>query len=256
MAGKLGNPGAIVGAQLASDFAKSDQGKKTISQGVTALKVIVIGAGIFVLGRLGLQQLKKIRRNNFLNNNGTKPATIAAIVFHNSMFTTTFDILGFDFSIPDGTDEDALNNLALQIQNIDEVSNAYKIIFDRNLILDIQNELNVSELIAFFNRLQADGDFDPGDSTPVDDIVPFLIGQDIYVKNPNGLDLEEVDSDNNPTGEFGGAYVFGEKIGEIEDVIIDLDSNVIYYIVDPSILPFSTNVIVDHRQVTNRDPNE
>ena len=249
---KLGNPAAVV---LAKELANSSQGQKQLQNASNALKLILIVGGTVFASRLLYAQYKKHRAKKYLNENGHRTEVLAALMLHNAMFSNTVDILGFNFSFPDGTNEDVLNQMALQISDVNLVSKAYKIIFDRNLIFDIQSELSSPELIAFFNRINTSGS---DDTTPPDELVPYYKGETVFVRNKNGVTTRKGEKQDNGawriTNDSMGYFEYAESVGEIYDLVV-YPNGEIDYIIDKGLFTFGY-AVANHRDLLNYNPDE
>lgn len=251
---KLGNPLVIAGAMEAS---KTNAGQKAITDTTNAIKIAFLVAGGIFLTKYGIRQYKKYRARKYAEENAHRPEVQASVMLHNSMFSGTLDILGFQFTIPDGTDEGTLNRLALQVDSLEEVSKAYKILFDRVLLLDVQSELNSEELHTFFNRLQSQG---TDEVTPEGKVKPYNIGEPIWCRNKQGVVLKKAVFENDRikvTDESKGRYGYAEKIGVVEKVFID-EKHEIFYVIDRDyrIDSYSGYGYVNHRNVMNRNPDK
>lgn len=248
----LGNPLVVSSALEAS---KTESGQNVVSDISTTLKVAFLVAGGIFLARYGYKQYKKVRSRKYAQKNASSPEVQAAIMLHNAMFSGTLELLGFEFTIPDGTDEETLNKLALKI-SLDDVSRAYKILFDRTLILDIQNELDSKELQSFFQRIKSKG---VDTKTPSKSLIPFLVGEPLYCINKGGIVLKKAYLKNpvKVTNETAGYYKYGEKIGTVEKVLRNENSE-IYYVIDRRFIldSISGYGYTNHRNVTNKNPNK
>lgn len=254
---KLGNPLVVASAVEAS---KTDAGQKAIKDTTNAIKIGVLVAGSIFLARYGYSQYKKFRARKYAKENGHKPEVQAAVMLHSAMFSGTLDILGFEFTIPDGTDETVLNNLALQI-DLKQVSDAYKILFDRTLLFDVQNELTGSELQVFFNRLKTQG---ADVQTPAESIQPYLVGETLWCRNKSGLVLKRADIDSGKievSDESKGKYAYGEEIGKVVKVF-KAENNEVFYVIDRSWKPDGSFGFMNygygyanHRDLINKNPD-
>jgi len=254
MSNGLRNPAAIAAA---SEFAKSDTGKKTIKAGADALQLVLVVGGLFAAGSFAWKQYKKYRSNKYLTDNAAKRETQIAVLMYSSMFTLPRDLGWFSITIPDGTNEELLNQLARQDTDLSLVAKAYKIIFDKVLIKDVNSELSGTELHAFFNNLNADGS---DVNTPAPDLIPYLKGEPVFVRKKNGdvATRKGVKQANGAwliTNDTRGTFSFGEEIGIIYD-IKRYASGEIDYIIDQhysvdSIYGFT---VASHRDLLNKNP--
>ena len=222
----LGNP-ALITAVASNPKALNT----TLNTAKIALGVVVVGfAGYF-----GWQQYKNWRRQKFVEENGHKPDVQSALILRKAMVRLEFYVPFFgNFNLPDGTDEDTLFAIAQKVSSFEDVVRAYKIIFDSNLVLDVQNELTGSEMISFYNALNAKADYNDHQNQTQ---TPFLVGQDIKVLNSNGANTYKVielnDGQNGvKAGEALDYYEFDEVVGTILRVVRGDISGKYYYIVD------------------------
>ncbi|CAL2104478.1 conserved protein of unknown function [Tenacibaculum sp. 190130A14a] len=250
----MGN--ALVAATAVS-AVNSEEGKKTISQGVSALKwgvlLLGIGSGVFLLNR----QFKKIRAERFARENAGNPNLTAAAIIYESFTRIGFSPSSFlNFLIPEiniSTDEDALNDIARQVTNIKAVSHAYYILFDRNLFSDVQKGLDTEELKRFWEIINSP-------SKNFNNNTLFPIGSDLYCAVKTGITVNIAELENNNwkgTGTLFGKFAFREKVGEViaNGVFTKGDlTRENYYIVETSILGFfkKTGVVLQH-QITNEE---
>lgn len=199
-----------------------------------ALTAIVAGVG----GYFAYKKFKDWRKQRFVENNAHLPDVQAAMIMRKAMFRVSFDTWPFSMiSIPDGTDEAMLNQLARKVSSIQAVVKAYKILFDSNLYVDVANELRDSELLEFFNNLNSSDNYQSGfnpDGSPKAQ-TPYRHGETLVVKNPNGTPIykaEEYDDDKyRGTATVRKFLKFGETIGDIVK-IYKMQSGQYYYLVD------------------------
>lgn len=156
-------------------------------------------------------------------------------------------------SINISTDEDALYDIARQVTNVKTVSNAYYILFDRNLFTDIQKGLDTTELKRFWNII-ASPSYNQNNKTL------YPIGDDLYCAVKEGITVNQAEQINDEwkgTGKLYDNISFRESVGEIIDNGVWQHENgekENYYIVKDyffSIPPTRTGVVLQH-QVTNQ----
>ncbi len=247
----MGNPAALIAA---SEIAKTDIGKTTINTASKGVKNLLVIAGIFGSLYFGNIQYKKYKRRKYLDNYGHLIPAQVAMMSHNAMFSSTANILGFQITIPDGTDETVLNNMALQARGqFPEIAKAYKIIFDRNLSLDIQSELSSTELQAFFARINTNGS---DTTTPADSLVPYLKGETVFIRSDIPVSSRSGEKQSNGawliSNDTQGTFYFGQEVGIIYDIVFHADGE-IDYIIDEGFFSFGYPVI-NHRDLLNRNP--
>lgn len=250
----LSNPVAL------ATIASSKQGQKAIGQGLNALKVLLlVGGGIFA-ANLAYNKYKEYRAEKYARNNAGNPNLIAAAVIYNSF--TRFDFpgpLGFLLSSIDiSTDEAALNNIATQVTDIQAVSDAYKILFDRTLFFDTQNGLDTEELQTFWNTIKAPN---TNNSTTA-----YPIGTKLYSAKRQGLNIintaaQDASGNWHGTDTLYNNFSFNELVGKvIATGIVDANDALFagqrYYIVVEIIgenCLFTCNKgVVVQSQVTNK----
>jgi len=248
-------------AAIATDFAKSDAGQETIKAGVNAVKIMLVVGGAILGAKYLNKKYKQWRTEKYLNENGHKIEVQAAIIMYKAMyrldaisFGPVIDLMFGKFQIPDGTDTDALNDLALKVKDkINLVSKAYKIIFDKNFLQDVQSETSRAEINAFFTRINSTG---ADVTTPPLQLVPYLKGEKVYVRNDNGVVTETgVKQDNgawNITNDTQGTFPFGAEIGIIYDIKRYADGE-IDYIIDEGFWSVGYPV-ASHRDLLNKHP--
>jgi len=254
----LKNPAAVMAA---TEFAKSDTGKETIKATVNAGKIILLVVGVTLGAKYLNKKYKEWRTEKYLNENGHKIEVQAAIIMYKAMYRLdaislgpVIDLMFGTFQIPDGTDTDALNDLALKVKSkINLVSKAYKIIFDKNFLQDVQSETDREEINAFFTRINSTG---ADITTPAPSLIPYLKGETVYVRNDNGVVTETgVKQDNGAwaiTNDTQGSFSFGDEIGTIYDIKRYADGE-IDYIIDEGF--WSTGYpVASHRDLLNKHP--
>ncbi len=249
---KLGNPLAVMAA---TEVLKSDEGKKAVQDTFTAVKVIVVAAGALFVGKLAYKYYKKWRSKKYARENADKPEVQIALMFYHAMIGDTFNVLGWEFDIPNGTDEAMLNELALQADLL-SVAKAYKNLFDRELFEDVNSELDSEELKVFFNRLKTKGS---DTTTPAEKLKPFPVKTPVYCRNKNGITLLRADFENGKikvTNENMDYFQYAKRVGVIHKIVKD-ENNEIFYVIDrdykiDSVWGYG---YVNHRDVTDRNPD-
>ncbi len=254
---KMGNPIALISAtEVATDVAKTDAGQKMISDTFTAVKVIVLVAGGLFVAKYGYNQYKKWLGKKYARENAMKPEVQVALMFYNAMIGNTVNFLGFEIEFPNGTDENTLNKLALQCDLL-SVAKAYKILFDRELIGDVNSELDSAELQTFFNRLRSKGS---DTTTPTEELKAFPTGTTVYCRNKNGITLLRADFKGGKVKvlkQNKGNYEYGEEIGTIQSVVKDKNGE-IFYVIDRN---YKMDSVVgygwaNHRDLSDKNPDE
>ncbi len=254
--GKMGNPLAVIGATEVASVAKTKAGQKVIDDTFTAVKVAVLVAGAIFIAKYGYGQYKQYRAKKYARENAMRPEVQIALMFYNAMKGNIVSVLGFEVDIPDGTDEQVLNNLALQCDLV-SVAKAYKILFDRELMTDINEELDSDELRTFFNRLRAKGS---DTTTPPEKLKAFPKGTTVYCRNKNGITLLRADFKNGKvvvTKENKDFYEYAKEIGKIQAVVKD-ENGEIFYVIDRN---YAIDSLVgygwaNHRDLTNINPDK
>jgi hypothetical protein len=152
----LGNPLALA---TASTVLNSKEGQKTIGQTLNAVKILFLLGGVYLAGSLGWKQYKLFRAKKYANENIGHPNLIFATIMRNSFTHIGFKdgILSYIFSeISIATDEATLYDLASKVTDIKGVSDAYNILFDRNLSQDLQEGLDNKEAQRFWKILNSE----------------------------------------------------------------------------------------------------
>ncbi len=207
----MGNPLVLTTAVTA---LSSDEGQKAIGQTANALKVLVVTAGIYFTGKFAIKKLKEVRARNFANENAGHPDLTAASVIFKSFKRFSFPgFLGFLLPTFDiSTDESALNNIARKVTNVKSVSDAYRILYDRNLFQDVTGGLDTEELQTFWNFINS-----PSQNLDVKTTYP--IGSVLYAAVKKGItvNIAEQDVDNTwkGTNKLYKKIQGGEVVGEI-----------------------------------------
>lgn len=195
----------------------------------------LIGVGLYFARRKYISW----RKQQFVEKNAHLPDVQAAMIMRKAMFRVEFNTFPFSMiSIPDGTNESMLYQLALKVSSLEAVIKAYKILFESNLMEDVAAELNDNEMRKFFESLGAKSEYDLG-FTPGGGIkpqTPYQVGRTIAIKNPSGSTIFKAESIGNGqyrnTGEKLDFKRFGETIGEIEGVYRGASTGQYYYLVD------------------------
>ncbi len=238
-----------------SEVARTDAGKKAINDTVTALKVAILVAGGIFIAKYGYGKYKIYRAKKYARENGNKPEVQTAFMLYNAMIGNTIDLGFFEIDIPNGTDESTLNYLALNCDFI-SVSKAYKTLFDRDLLTDVNNELDSAELRVFFNRLRSKGS---DVTTPTAKLQPYPVNTTLYCRNKNGITLLRADEKNGVvkvTNENMGNYEYGKEIGTIKKIVKNTDGE-IFYMIDRA---WKNDYLfgygyANHRDVLNKNPD-
>ncbi|WP_338731767.1 hypothetical protein [Mangrovimonas cancribranchiae] len=244
----LSNP--LITAATSAITAKAtskatDKGGEFLSKNA---KTIFVTLGAVVLAYFGYKAYKKWRIQKFLDANAHKPDVQAAMIIYKAIHRVNLGFISNWFDIPDGTDVEALNNLAININSLQDVSRAYKIVFGENLHQDIQSDLSSDELLEFYNRLKVNASSQSINAEPV-----YLIGEDVFARKNTGVITTKAEIINDRwtnTEEFYKKYEYGEKLGKIEAIINDpwQPENTVY-IID---VPWSyVEIWVRHDDVEN-----
>ena len=207
----LNNPAL---ALTAAEFAKSETGKNTIKATTDAFKILLIVGGSIFAGRLAYKQYKKWRAERYANDNAGNPNLIAAAIIFKSFKRFEFPgplgfLLGsFDYS----TDEDALNDIAIKVTDIKAVSDAYRILFDRNLFFDTQKGLDTEELKTFWNKINAP-------NTNTDNTTNYPLGTKLHCASKSAILVNQAEKDANGhwkgTNMRYGQFNHGDLVGEV-----------------------------------------
>lgn len=252
---KLSNPLAI------ATVASSDEGQKAIGNTLKGVQILLVVAGTFMIGSYAWNQFKKWRAEKYANENAGNPNLIAAAIIYNSF--SRFEAPGIlSFLLPSfdiSADEDALYNIASKVTNVKAVSDAYKILFDRNLVFDTQNGLDSQELQTFWNIINA-----PQQNN--DTSTPYPIGSILYSANRD-LIINTAEKNENEIWEgtniLFGQFQLNDEVGKIVDtgkVTLNMTEDEslvgqVYYIIeDCNWLGFNCkNGVVVHSQVRNKE---
>jgi len=182
----LSNPFAV------ATVASSKQGQKAIGQGLNAIKIGLLIVGAVLGARYTWSKYKEYRADKFARDNVGSPNVIAAAIIYNSF--TRFEFPGvLSWLLPSidiSTDEAALNNIATRVTNVKAVSDAYHILFDRNLTQDTIQGLSTSELDTFWQIINSPQN---NNSTTL-----YPIGSKLYVAELNGI-IVNLAKENNGT---------------------------------------------------------
>lgn len=243
---------------VANTIANTEEGKKAIGQSITAAKYLTLGiASVFVF-RFANSKFKELRADRFARRNiGNPNLTAAAIIYE------AFTRIGFppssllSYLIPSvniSTDEAALFAIASKVTNVKAVSEAYSILFNRNLFEDLRKGLDTKELKKFWEIISS-----PSRNTNQTQLYP--IGTDLYSASKTMITVniaEQINGKWKGTGRLYKTFKFGEEIGEViaHGVFKKPDgTKENYYIVKRYFISFpfpilKTGVVVQH-QVTN-----
>lgn len=203
----LSNP--VVVAAVASKAAdQANATRKSIGKFFQRNGKVMLGTVTgLVVTYVAYKEIKKYRKRVYIEKNLGNYNLIAAMVMYKSMHRISKPVFPFNLlisSIPDGTDEAALFNIATKVTNIQEVAKAYRIVFDVSLADDINSELTNSEMVRFYNTIINKSTY-TGSTTAI-----YPNGTPIYVLNPNGLTVYDV------KGNYLAHKDFGEHIGWVE----------------------------------------
>lgn len=243
----LNNPLAI------ASIANTKEGQKTIQQGTVAARYIIMTLGIGVTLWYANKQFKKLRAKRFAEENVGNPNLIAATIIYSSfrrLEMPTFVSLIFP-DITYSVDEDQLNEIASQITNVKAVSDAYRILFDRNLVQDISSDLSTDEALTFWNMINS-----PTTNTTQ---TLYPLGSDLYtvsVRTTVNKAVKDEHGNWKGTGELYGNFKKNDLIGQIVDHGVwthEDGTQENYYIVEKCIIwgiGCDTGVVLQH-QVTN-----
>jgi len=237
---RLGNPAAVASV-VASNPELVKNASNTVvrvrDESIKTAKILLItGASIITAWYLN-KKFKEWQKQQFIEKNAHIPDVQAAMIFRKAMFKVEpFAFLFSLISIPDGTDEATLNALATKISSLENVVIAYKVLFEGNLIMDIYSELNNKELQKFFDRLNSKSEYDLGFGTGGQILPqkPFIAGQTLVVKNPNGAPIYEAVEQNGvyKKGNLLGYKKYGERIGDIEKIYKSTTTPQHFYVID------------------------
>lgn len=242
-------------AMIANEVIGSDEGKKAIGQSINAAKIMLVILGSLAVVRYGNSQFKKLRADRFARENVGNPNLTAAAIIYESFTRVGFpDSSLLSFLIPSiniSTDESALYSIASQVTNVKAVSEAYSILFDRNLFDDIRKGLDTSELKTFWNIINS-----PNDNQNLQTLYP--IGTNLYSASKNMITVNKAVKDKNGnwkgTGELYGNFEFREDVGEViaHGVFTkENGSDENYYIIEKGWIFKDQGVVLQH-QITNK----
>ncbi len=248
----LGNPATLVA--LAPTITKTAD--RTVdflaNNGAKVVKNSFLTVAVLVTGYYSWKYVKAWRVRQYLQAHGHEAYVIAAMVLYKAMHKNWSIPVAWFWSVdlPDGTDEAMLNQIAIQVQDIKDVAQAYHKIYGGNLHLEIQNELSTDEMITFYNNLGAKGDYEDAQNVPYNELVPFYVGEKVYAANPNGTPIFNV-VENGSTYSYGPLYGRknkGELIGTIMYIFHNDVAQRISYLIDQ---PWTTTeVLVNHREIS------
>jgi hypothetical protein len=254
MSSKEGLKG-LPAAMIANEVIGSEEGKKAIGQSVNAAKLILVALGSLAVVRYGHSKFKKLRADRFARENVGNPNLTAAAIIYESFTRVGFpDSSLLSFLIPSiniSTDESALYGIASQVTNVKAVSEAYSILFDRNLFDDIRKGLDTDELKTFWNIINS-----PSDNQNIQTLYP--IGTNLYSASKNMITVNKAVKDENGnwkgTGELYGNFEFREEVGEViaHGVFTKSDATKEnYYIIERGWFFKDQGVVLQH-QITNK----
>ena len=252
----LRNPAA---AAAVDKFMETEAGQKAVGSALAGLKFLLITGGVLGVGYLANKQYKKWRAKKYLTDRAAELETQVAVMMYKAMFTLPRDMGWFSITIPDGTDEEMLNQLGRKDLDLNKVARAYKIIFDKVLIQDVNSELSGSEIWKFFNNVNSTGS---DANTPAADLVPFYKGEPVYVRKKDGplVTRKAVKQSNGAwkiTNDSRGSFEFAQKIGVVYD-IVRYPNKEIDYIIDQDWSADSIHgfTVANHRDLLNKNPEE
>lgn len=262
---KLGNP-ALVAAANNPDIVNASK-EIIISTQERAMSTAKTAVGL-VAGVVTFVYLKKKfsewQKQKFIENNANVPDVQAAMIMRKAMFKVEFSTFPFNMiTIPDGTNEAMLNQLAIKVSSLQAVIKAYKILFDSNLAMDVYDELNDKELQKFYENLGAKNEYQMqfNANGSIKPQTPYKIGQLLQVKNPQGAVVyEAAENGTNPNGttkykatSISRNFVgFSKNVGEIIAVYKGL-SGAYYYVVDMDDYSFGPDFIYGHGWVAHTE---
>lgn len=179
--------------------------------------------------------IKRKRAERYARANIGNPVVTAAAIIHESFTRIGFKDGLFSYLLPEFdifTDENALMDIASQIDDIRQVAQAYSILFDRDLFQDTLNGLSTEELTSFYNAIAA-----PNHNTnPQIDSEYYLIGDELYCAKKSGIQVAQVEEQDDgswiTTENLYGNYSHKEYIGQVIATGIYAPENKRYYIVD------------------------
>lgn len=242
-------------ALVASELVNSDEGKKTIGQSINAAKMILVLLGSLAAVRYGVAKFKDLRSDRFARENVGNPNLTAAAIIYESFTRVGFpDSSILSYLIPQiniSTDESALFGIASQVTSVKDVSDAYSILFQRNLFEDIRKGLDTDELKTFWDIINS-----PSNNQNQATLYP--IGADLYSASKNTITVNKAVKDGNGnwkgTGELYGTFEFREDVGEViaHGVFTSDDGRKEnYYIIEKGLIFKDQGVVLQH-QVTNK----
>ncbi|HEY4785965.1 MAG TPA: hypothetical protein VIH57_07945 [Bacteroidales bacterium] len=123
---------------------------------------VAIGIGGFLLYKLGRKIVTGIQKRNTENLADDSPEVRQAMSLRSAMNPSGISWMkSFDT-----TNTTALFDTSKQIKNLDEVSNAYRKLYDDDLLKDVQNELSASDYQKFLTMVSSNPN-KTGGSAPV-----------------------------------------------------------------------------------------
>jgi len=245
----LGNP--LIMAAMSTPGGQKAMGDAT--KGITyALLFVGAGAGLWY----GYGAYRKYLVSQFMKEHGHESDVQTAFIFYKSMKSMPEQSFAFgliQFDMPDGTNEPLLYIASKRVQSFEAVQEAYKKVFDRDLLIDISSELDSDEYLSFLDNLVATDKYVEQKETTYEALTPLKVGDTVIAMNPKGTRKYEAVYEN-------GNYTFGavdelvkldEEIGEIRLVLINDDKTRITYLIGDwcSFDKCAYNYLVDHREV-------
>ena len=130
--------------------SKTRQASSSYQKSSPLFKRILWGSfgaiAVFFVGRF---VIRRIRRNKTLKQLAYKPEVQQAALIRGALNPSGSSWLMWG----DGTKEENLYSTASQIKDINIVAQAYQNLYNSNMLLDIQNELNANEYTQFLNTI-------------------------------------------------------------------------------------------------------
>lgn len=194
-------------------LASTPEGQKAIQKTGGFISKLLIVGGVILVGSYGWSKYKKLRAEKYANKNIGNPNLIAAAIIYKSF--KRFEIPGFIGSFLPSfdiwTDEAALNSIAVKVTNIKAVSDAYNILFDRNLFTDTTNGLDTAELNTFWNIIKS--------PSTNEESTLYAIGSKLYVAQKPYININQAVKQGNGqwkgTGLLYGKYNYGDLVGVV-----------------------------------------
>jgi len=214
-------------------------------------KPIALTLGAIGLIYFGPKWYRKWRADNYAKKNIGKPEVTAAAIIYSSF--SRFEPTGFlSYILPTfniSANEQALYDIARKVSNISEVANAYDILFNRNLLTDIQDGLSTNELNTFIAIINGK-DGNPDISRTI------LAGSTVYNSKKETIAIKEAKETNGvwqSTNNLFADVAPNEKIGEVVSSHVYQPTGSTYYIVKKcSFFAFCDYGLVWDIQITDK----